>query len=85
MQRNNSVFSIAIAKAKTRKKNRIESVDPDEPGSLQNEFSKASLGVIMAISLLVGTGAIICLANGLIKAGNPLDFIWSWLNAVIGK
>ena len=84
MQRNNSIFSIAIAKAKTRKKNRIESFDPDEAGSLQNEFSKASLGIIMVVSLLVGAGAIICLVNGLVKAGNPFNFVWSWLNAVIG-
>ncbi len=76
--------AIAIAKAKVKKQIKGVSNRPEQSSDIDQEVSKAGLGVLFVAGALIGIGGFISLMGGLIHSGGLGDLVVGWLSAMSG-
>lgn len=78
-----STSSVAIAKTKENNKTTVTS-RAGENANVDLEVSKVGLIAILAVGGVVGSMGLLFLLGGLMSAGNPLNFVSAWVQAVLG-
>jgi hypothetical protein len=74
--------SIAIAIARVR--HRINASGKGDSVNFGLAISRAWLSILLLAGALFALGAVVCLANGLIRSGGILALLRSWLAAIGG-
>lgn len=74
--------AIAIAIAKARKRAGTIYPDPRQTLNIDEEISRAGLGILLITGALVGLGGIFCLMGGIFHSGGVIGFIKGWLTAL---
>ncbi len=75
----------SVAIAKTREHNNTGVLShAGENTEVDLEVSKVGLIAILAVGGVVGTMGLLFLLGGLMSAGNPLNFVSAWVQAVLG-
>ncbi len=78
-----STSSVAIAKTNEDNKTTVTS-QAGEQTKVDLEVSKVGLIAILAVGGIGGALGMLFLLGGLMSAGNPLNFVSQWVQAVLG-
>lgn len=52
--------------------------------SISTEVSKAGIGTVAILGLVVGLWSFACIIGGLVASGGPLQLVGNWFKAVTG-
>jgi hypothetical protein len=79
-----STSSVAIAKTREKEQGRVAPGTTRVNTEVDLEISKVGLITILAVGGGVGVLGLLFLLGGLMSAGNPLNFVSQWVQAVFG-
>ena len=82
----NPISPSAIAKTKEKSTVNTASAGSRAGGRTADlEMSKVGLVAILAVGGVIGVLGLLFLLGGLMSAGNPLNFVSQWVQAVLGR